>query len=175
MNAASSPSIGTTRCPNLNNRKSFRKSGIANELFTWGAPDADGNWKDASGKYHRDPTWPNVPTFYEIYEQGTGQKFEGPKARSTLALIRVGTLANKAFLLPRGADKDALAAWRGALTKTMDDPGFEKKKSKILGKFRVTIGGPARKALHAALNLSKPDKAYIKTYVKVRYNLDLNM
>ncbi len=159
----------------LNNRKSFRTSGIAVELFTWGAPDANGNWKDASGKYHRDPTWPNVPTFYEIYEQGTGQKFEGPKARSTLALIRVGTLANKAFLLPNGADKDALAAWRSALSKTMDDPGFLKKKSKILGKFTVTIGEPARKALHAAISLSKADRAYVKTYVKVRYNLDLNM
>lgn len=159
----------------LNNRKSFRTSGIATELFTWGAPDAQGKWKDSNGKYHRDPTWPNVPTFYEIYEQGTGQKFEGPQARSTLALIRVGTLANKAFLLPKGVDKDALAAWRGALSKTMDDPGFLKKKSKILGKFSYTIGEPARKALHAAISLSKGERSYVKQYVKKRYNLDLHM
>jgi tripartite-type tricarboxylate transporter receptor subunit TctC len=159
----------------LNNRKSFRESGIATEMFTWGAPDAQGNWKDSNGKYHRDPTWPNVPTFYEIYEQGTGKKFEGPRAMSTLALIRVGTLANKSFHLPKGADKDALAAWRNALSKTMDDPAFLKKKAKILGKFTVTIGEPARKALHAAINLSKEERAYIMKYVKVRYNLDLNM
>ncbi len=159
----------------LNNRKSFRTSGIATELFTWGAPDAQGKWKDANGKYHRDPTWPNVATFYEIYEQGTGQKFEGPQAKSTLALIRVGTLANKSFHLPKGADKDALAAWRGALAKTMDDPGFLKKKSKILGKFLYTLGEPARKALHAAMSLSKDERAYIKKYVKDRYNLNLHM
>jgi len=72
-------------------------------------------------------------------------------------------------------DKDALAAWRGALAKTMDDPGFLKKKSKILGKFLYTLGEPARKALHAAMNLSKADKAYIKKYVKDRYNLNLHM
>ena len=159
----------------LNNRKSFRDSGIATEMFTWGAPNAQGKWKDSNGKYNRDPTWPNVPTFYEIYEQGTGKKFAGPEAMSTLALIRVGTLANKSFHLPKGADKDALAAWRNALRKTMDDPGFLKKKAKILGKFTVSIGEPARKALHAAINLSKQERAYIMKYVKVRYNLDLNM
>jgi tripartite-type tricarboxylate transporter receptor subunit TctC len=159
----------------LNNRKGFRKSGIATELFTWGAPDSNGKWKDANGKYHRDPTWPNVPTFYEIYEEGTGKKFEGPRAKSTLALIRVGTLANKSFHLPKGANKDALKAWRMALTKTMTDPDFLKKKPKILGKFSVTIGEPARAALHAAINLSEDEKAYIKEYVKVRYNLKLNM
>jgi tripartite-type tricarboxylate transporter receptor subunit TctC len=159
----------------MNNRKGFRDSGIATELFTWGAPDANGKWTDANGKYHRDPTWPNVPTFYEVYEQGTGKKFEGPKAKSTLALIRVGTLANKSFHLPKGADKEALEAWRNALRKTMDDPDFIKRKPKILGKFTVTIGEPARAALHEAINLSADEKSYIKEYVKVRYNLSLNM
>jgi tripartite-type tricarboxylate transporter receptor subunit TctC len=159
----------------LNNRKGFRDSGIATEMYTHGAPDAKGNWTDANGKYNRDPTWPNVPTIYELYEQGAGGKFDNPAAKATLALIRVGTAANKSFHLPKGADKDALEAWRNALTKTMEDADFQKKKSKILGKFSVTIGEPARKALHAAINLSADEKAYIKKYVKVRYNLDLNL
>jgi tripartite-type tricarboxylate transporter receptor subunit TctC len=159
----------------MNNRKGFRKSGIAVELYTHGAPDAKGNWTDANGKYHRDPTWPNVPTFYELYEQGAGGKFDTPQAKATLALIRVGTAANKSFHLPKGADKDALAAWRNALTKTMSDPDFAKKKAKVLGKFNVTIGEDARKALHAAINLSAAEKAYVKKYVKTRYNLDLKI
>ena len=159
----------------LNNRKGFRKSGIATELYTHGAPDAKGNWTDANGKYNRDPTWPNVQTIYELYEEGAGGKFSTPQANATLALIRVGTAANKSFHLPKGADKGALAAWRNALTKTMTDPDFAKKKAKVLGKFNVTIGEPARKALHAAINLSSPQKAYIKKYVKTRYNLDLNL
>ncbi len=159
----------------LNNRKGFRRSGIATEIFTFGAPDANGNWTDANGKYNRDPTWPNIPTFYEVYEEGTGKKFAGPRAKSTLALIRVGVAANKSFHLPKGADKEALAAWRNALRKTMDDPDFAKKKAKVLGKFNVTIGEAARKALLSAISLSSDEKAYIKEYVKVRYNLNLNM
>ena len=159
----------------LNNRKGFRKAGIATELYTHGAPDAKGNWTDANGKYNRDPTWPNVPTFYELYEEGAGGKFDNPAAKATLALIRVGTAANKSFHLPKGADKDALAAWRNALRKTMDDPDFAKKKAKVLGKFNVTIGEDARKALHAAINLSADERAYVKKYIKSHYNLDLKI
>lgn len=159
----------------LNNRKGFRESGIATEMFTWGAPDENGKWKDANGKYHRDPTWPNVPTFYEVYEESTGQKFDSPAAKGTQSIIRVGTLANKSFLLPKGADKAALEAWWNALRMTMKDPEFLKRKDKILGDFTVTIGPAAKEALHAAMNLSASERAFVKEYVKDRYNLDLNM
>lgn len=159
----------------LNNRKGFRKSGISTELFTWGAPDANGDYTDVNGKYYRDPTWPDVPTFYEIYEQGTGGKFDTPEAKATLAAIRVGIAANKAYLLPKGADKDAVAAWRNALRKTIADPDFATKKEKILGKYNVTLGEAAGKALRAALILSTSEKAYIKKYVKSRYDLDLKI
>ena len=66
-----------------------------------------------------DPTWPNIPTIYELYEEGTGKKFDSPQAKATLALIRVGTLANKSFNLPKGVDKAAQEAWSEALRKTM--------------------------------------------------------
>ncbi|MDD9926319.1 MAG: tripartite tricarboxylate transporter substrate-binding protein [Rhodospirillaceae bacterium] len=159
----------------LNNRKGFRDAGIVTHLFTWGAPDANGKWKDANGKYFRDPTWPNVPSYYEFYEEATGKKFEGPAAKATLAIIRVGTLANKSFHLPKGADKDALEAWRNALRKTMEDPEFNKRRPKILGKFLATIGPEAKTALHEAMILSDVEKEFVKDYVKVRYNLTLNM
>ena len=159
----------------MNNRKGFRDSGIATEMYTHGAPDAKGNWKDANGKYNRDPTWPNVPTIYELYEEGTGSKFNSPAAKATLALIRVGTLANKSFNLPKGVDKGAQEAWWNALRKTMEDPEFIKRRPKILGKFTTTIGPAAKTALHAAMNLSPEERAYVKEYVKVRYNLNLNM
>ena len=159
----------------MNNRKGFRDSGIATEMYTHGAPDAKGNWTDASGKYYRDPTWPNVPTIYELYEDGTGKKFDSPAAKATLALIRVGTLANKSFNLPKGVDKGAKEAWWTALRKTMKDPEFIKRRPKILGKFTTTIGPDAKTALHGAMNLSPEERAYVKEYVKVRYNLDLKL
>ena len=57
----------------------------------------------------------------------------------------------------------------------MEDPEFIKRRPKILGKFTTTIGPAAKTALHAAMNLSPEERAYVKEYVKVRYNLNLNM
>jgi tripartite-type tricarboxylate transporter receptor subunit TctC len=74
----------------LNNRKHFRESGIADEVFTFGAPDGDGNFQDAKGNWRRDPTWPKVPSVMEVYEKATGKKFDSPAANGTLALIRAG-------------------------------------------------------------------------------------
>ena len=57
----------------------------------------------------------------------------------------------------------------------MKDPEFIKRRPKILGKFTTTIGPDAKTALHGAMNLSPEERAYVKEYVKVRYNLDLKL
>ncbi len=159
----------------LNKRKGFRDSGIATEVYTHGAPDADGRWQDANGKYYRDPTWPDVPTYYELYEEGLGKQFEGPAAEATLALIRVGTLTNKSFNLPEGADEDAKQVWWDTLRKIMDDPEFKQLRSKILGDYTPTIGPAGKVALKEAMELSPDARNYIKSYAKERYNLELNL
>jgi hypothetical protein len=159
----------------LNNRKHFRESGIANELFTFGAPDAEGNWKDAKGKWLRDPTWPDLPTFYEVYEDWSGKTFEGPQPKATLALIRVGVAANKAYLLPKGADKGALETWRSSTRAIFKDPDFIAKQDKILGKFPVTIGKAAGKALVEAITLAPSEKKWLRGYFKDHFNLELNI
>ncbi|HAA93123.1 MAG TPA: hypothetical protein DCS82_06070 [Rhodospirillaceae bacterium] len=158
-----------------NNRKHFRDSGIAVELFTFGAPDANGKWKDANGKWLRDPTWPKIPTYYEVYEEWSGKSFDGPQAKATLGLIRVGVAANKAYLLPNGADKGALKAWRQSTRAIFKDPKFIAKREKILGKFPVTVGEAARKAMLQAITLAPAEKKWIKSYFKKKFNLDLKI
>ncbi|MBO43716.1 MAG: hypothetical protein CMM28_08330 [Rhodospirillaceae bacterium] len=159
----------------LNNRKHFRDSGIAHEMFTWGAPAADGSWKDSKGNWRRDPTWPKLPTFFEYYEQATGKKFEGPAAGATLKLTKIGVGANKAYLLQTGTPKNIVKAWRDATANAMKDPTFLKKKDRIIGAYPVTVGAAAGTAMREIFALNKAEKAYIKKYLKKRYDLDLNI
>jgi len=159
----------------LNNRKHFRDSGVAVELFTWGAPAGDGSWKDAKGNWRRDPTWPNLPTFFEYYEQATGKKFEGAAAGATLKLTKIGVGANKAYLLQTGTPKPIVKAWRDAFASAMKDPEFVKKKDRIIGAYPVTVGAAAGKAMKEIFSLNKAEKAYIRKYLKTRYDLDLNI
>ncbi|WP_425417694.1 Bug family tripartite tricarboxylate transporter substrate binding protein [Oricola indica] len=159
----------------LNQRKHFRDSGISMELWTHGAPDADGNWKDAEGNWHRDPTWPDVPTFYEVYEDGAGGSFDSPAGQATLALLKVGTLTNKSFHLPAGADEGAKEAWWQAMRDVMEDPEFIELRSNVLGEYTATIGPAAKTAIDDALTLSPEARAYIREFAKERYDLDLNL
>jgi tripartite-type tricarboxylate transporter receptor subunit TctC len=159
----------------LNNRKHFRESGIAVELFTWGAPDGNGKWKDANGKWLRDPTWPKLPTYMEVYEQATGKKFAGPEARATLKLTYIGVGANKAYLLQTGTPKSIVDTWRNAVKTAFADPDFLKKKDRIIGAYPVTVGAAAGEAMKEIFSLNKEEKAYIRKYLKSRYNLDLNI
>lgn len=159
----------------LNQRQNFRESGIATELWTHGAPDADGNFQDADGNWNRDPTWPDVPTFYEVYEEGAGGSFDSPAGQATLAMLKVGTLVNKSFHLPEGADESAKEAWWQAMRDIMADPEFIELRSDILGDYSATIGPAAKTAIDDALNLTPEASAYIRDFVKDRYDLELNL
>jgi tripartite-type tricarboxylate transporter receptor subunit TctC len=161
----------------LNNRKHFRESGIATEVFTFGAPNENGEWQDAKGNWFRDPTWPQYPSYMEWYEKATGQKFKdkGAEGTGTLALMRINVGANKAYLLQPGTPADVTKAWRTAVGNAMKDPDFVKKSDKIIGKFPATVGAAAGKALKETFALNASEKAFIKKYMKSRYNLDLNI
>jgi tripartite-type tricarboxylate transporter receptor subunit TctC len=151
----------------LNNRKHFRKSGIAYEFFVWGAPDENGKWG-------RDPVWPKIPTWFEVYA-AIGGKTSGGAYEATKALIKAGTGANKSFHLPKGTPADVAKAWRSATHKMLKDPSFLKAKAKVLSKYPVAVGEPAKKLIMEAIDIPPAGKAYIKAYVKKRYNLDLKI
>jgi hypothetical protein len=161
----------------LNNRKHFRESGIANELFTFGAPDENGDWKDKKGNWYRDPTWPKVPSYMEWYEKATGKKFSdvGAEGTGTLALLRINVGANKAFLLQPGTPEDVLTAWRTAVSNAFKDPAFVKQKNRIIGEYSPTVGAAARKSLKETFTMTDGEKAFIKKYLKSHYNLDANI
>ena len=150
-----------------NNRKHFRKSGIAYEFMVWGAPGADGKW----GK---DPVWPNTPTWFDIYK-AIGGKESGGAYEATVALIKAGTAANKSYHLPKGTPAGIAKAWRSATNKMLADKGFLSKKDKVLSLYPVTVGEQAKKLIMEAIDIPPAGKAYIKKYVKERYNLDLKI
>jgi tripartite-type tricarboxylate transporter receptor subunit TctC len=151
-----------------NNRKQLRKNGIAHELYTHGAPDANGNWG-------RDPLWPNVPTIYEFYEAVHGKKVSGPMGNALDALVVLGTAANKSFHLPKGTPKAVVEAWRKATRNVMKDPKFKKKAGKIIGPYSATIGAPAAKIIREKLKLPTGAKKYIEKFLKEQYGLTMNL
>jgi putative tricarboxylic transport membrane protein len=149
-----------------NNRKKLLEDGIAVPLYTLGI--VDGN-----GKPQRDPTWPDVPTYFEAYEALHGKKPSGPGFQAWLALMQMSSGMNKSWNLAAGTPKDIVEAWRTAARKMLKDPDFVKKRSKILGKYPQTIGDDAIAIRDSALTLSPKARGYLGKYVKARYGVEL--
>ena len=68
-------------------------------VMTWGAP--------IDGKVARDPNFPDLPSFPEVYEAVTGNKFKGTEAKSWTALFYAGFATQKYVMLPKSASKKA--------------------------------------------------------------------
>jgi tripartite-type tricarboxylate transporter receptor subunit TctC len=152
----------------LNNRKALIDKGIAQPLFTLGAPNEKGEWG-------RDPVHPDTPTIYEFYEAVHGKKVSGGMGAALDSLVQLGVGANKSFHLPNGTPKDVVEAWRDASRKMFKDPEFLKRKDKILGPYAATIGAPAKRIIHDKLQLPKEAKAWLKDFAKKRYNIALDI
>ncbi len=152
----------------LNNRRELRKNGIAKEFYTHGAPDA-------SGKWGRDPVWPNVPTIFEFYEAIHGKQPSGAAGDALRSLVVLGTAANKSYHLPKGTPKATVKAWRDAVAKVFKDSSFMKKSDKVLGPYKPTIGAAAGEIIQKNLNIPANAKKYIEKFLKDNYDLNMNL
>lgn len=150
----------------LNNRKALIDKGLAQPLFTLGAPDA-------SGKWGRDPVHPDTPTIYEFYKVVHGKDVSGGMGSALDSLVQLGVGANKSFHLPKGTPDDVVKAWRDAARKMFKDPDFAKRKNVILGPYDATIGEPARQLIHSKLKLPDEAKDWLKGFAKTRYGVEL--
>ena len=149
-----------------NNRKKLIEDGIAVPLYTLG-------FVNEKGDIVRDPTWPNVPHYVEVYEAVHGKKPSGAAFEAWYSLYQMSVTMSKSWNLPDGTPKDVVEAYRAAARKMMEDPDFKAKRQKIFGEYPQTIGDAAIPIRNAATTLSPAAKDWLAKYVKARYGVTL--
>ena len=107
-------------------------------VMTWGAP--------VDGKVARDPNFPDLPSFPEVYEAVTGNKFSGTEAKSWTALFYAGFATQKYVMLPKSAKRDVVKAWQDAAAAIVNDPEAMKVLNKKLGKYDQVTGSKSLKS-----------------------------
>jgi len=150
-----------------NNRKKMIADGIAVPLYTFGVID------DATGKFVRDPTYPEVPTFHEAYKAVHGKEPSGPEYDAFEALFHMSVTMSKSLNLPPGTSDDIVAAWVKATRAILKDPEFVKQRQKRLGVYKQTIGKAAIPIRDKATNVSPEARKWLASYLKSRFNYDL--
>ena len=142
------------------------KEGKAVPMMTWGALDANGN-------IVRDPTFPDVPTFKEVYKQLKGEDPSGPTWDAWKAFFVAGFPAQKMVFLPNGASQDAIDTYSKAFRKVHARSDFAEISAKRLGKYPQMTGSDATTALTQAISVSDDAKSYVKGWLKERYGVEL--
>ncbi|MGH1440529.1 MAG: Bug family tripartite tricarboxylate transporter substrate binding protein [Cellvibrionaceae bacterium] len=136
-------------------------------IMSWGA-------LNAKGEIVRDPSFPNLPSFPEVYEQAHGKKPSGPAWEAWKAFFAAGFPSQKMVFLPKGTSQDIVDAYVAAFEKVISAPDFVSKSAKRLGLYQQVTGSNAGAKLTTAINVSDDAKAWVKDWLNKKYSVSLD-
>ncbi|MCT4334950.1 tricarboxylate transporter [Paracoccus sp. YLB-12] len=138
--------------------------GKAVPLFSLGVVNADGD-------IERDPSFPDMPTFVEFYEQATGAKPEGEAFEAWKALMLAGFSLQKMVVLPKDAPDEVIAAYGDAARDIVEAPDFRKRAGDEIGVYEQLVGPDADAALKGALTLDPGIRDFLTNWLSEDYNV----
>lgn len=138
--------------------------GKAVPIMSWGVLDDDGNLQ-------RDPTFPDLPHFAEVYEMIHGKKPEGTAFKVWKAFFVAGFAAQKGIFLPKGTSPEVIAAWADAVEKTVQSDAFKSRAEEVLGAYPQAVKGKAVKAFKVALDMDDADREWVRNWLTTRYHV----
>lgn len=142
------------------------KRGKAVPIMSWGALDNNGNLV-------RDPTFPDLPHFAEVYEMHHGKKPSGEWFDAWKAFFTAGFAVQKMIFLPKGTPDDVVQAWRDAAAKTVASSEFQGKAEKVLGTYPQAVGPDAETLMKIAVNIDPKAKEWVRNWLITTYNVRL--
>jgi tripartite-type tricarboxylate transporter receptor subunit TctC len=140
------------------------KAGKAVPLFTLGVIND-------KGEVVRDPNFPDLPCFPEVYEMVHGKKPAGPGYEAWRALLQMNIMANKGMFLPAGTPEPILDAWRGAVARMLKDPEFDKVAATVVEGYPQFVGKDAIPIVKEATTLPPRADEWLRNFLKTKHNV----
>lgn len=137
----------------------MEQDGIAVPMFTFGV-------EDDSGKIVRDPNFPDLPTWNEVYEMKHGKAPEGPGYDAWRALFGIVVMGSKALVLPAGTPQEVVDAYVKASEEMIADPQFAEEAAVRIGSYPQSTGAAAQRIQDSKVNLDDDARAYIRSWLK---------
>lgn len=141
------------------------ESGDAIPLFSFGA-------LDENGELIRDPSFPELPHFGEVYDS-LGYTLEGIDWDTWFAFMSAGFGGMKLLLTPKETPDEIVTAFQKGITKMKSDPEYQKNKFKALGYYEQSVGDKALKIFDLATKVDKAEKEHIKNWLRSKYDLNI--
>lgn len=138
--------------------------GKAIPLFTLGSLNENGDLV-------RDPQFPELPHFGEVYEMLHGDSPNGIEWESWFAFYSAGFGAQKLLVIPRDTPDEIVATYRTALEAMRDDPDYIEQKPAALGAYTQVTGEAAERLYNLGTNVPDEARRWIKKWLRSRYKL----
>ncbi|MEM7103877.1 MAG: tripartite tricarboxylate transporter substrate-binding protein [Bacteroidota bacterium] len=142
------------------------EAGDAVPLWSWGI-------LDDNGELARDPSFPDLPHFGEVYEIMHGKKGEGIEYDSWFATMAAGFGGMKLVLVPKETPDKIVEMLQLAISEMKKDPEYNEKKQKAIGLYEQVIGEKAIKIFDLATNIDKAEKEWCKQFLRDKYDLNI--
>lgn len=140
------------------------KEGTAIPIMSWGTLDGGGNLV-------RDPNFPDLPHFAEVYQQVKGKWPSGPSFDAWKAFFTAGFPAQKFIVLPKETPEKMVKAYQTAFAKLFKDPEYISNKNKKIGAYPQVTGKAAEMRFKAATSVPPSAKAWVKNWLTEKYNV----
>lgn len=164
------------------------EKGVAFPLFTLGVLNESGNLV-------RDPQFPNIPTFEELYWHQQAQTESTPATRAKnvktpiktnsrdqtskrdpqrLATFKyVGFIAQKLLVLPKETPQPIIDTYHHAIEAMLADPEYIKAKPAALGSYQQLTGDTATKMYQRATAFPPEHKRELREWLMDKYRVNL--
>jgi tripartite-type tricarboxylate transporter receptor subunit TctC len=140
--------------------------GKATPIFTFG-------FLGDNGQIVRDPTFPNVPHFLELYRSMQGKEPSGPELAAWMSFFHIGVMNSKQLVLPAGTPPDVVATYDKAAKAMLADPEFQAAAKAEMGDYQPLIGDKSRASFKSALSMAPETRKWVAEWLKAKYNADL--
>ncbi len=128
----------------------------------------------ADGSIERDPIFPELPTFLEVYEQVHGAPLSGPALRAYMAVSVAALTAGKTIALPEGSPQEVVDAYTDAFDTVIANPEFQAATEASLGGYSLMTGAAAQAAFDVGAAMDDEAYAWLQDWYRTKLNFEIS-
>jgi len=118
-----------------------------------------------NGQLTRDPVFPDLPHFGEVYEGVFGQAPSGPALDSYISLTLAGYTLQKVMWLHKNAPDQAVQELRDGFENMTNDPVFQERALEILGDYDIIVGTDVDGAVATLLDFPEERRNWLLDFM----------
>ncbi|WP_244613135.1 type 2 periplasmic-binding domain-containing protein [Modicisalibacter radicis] len=150
----------------LSNVQPLVDDGKAIPLFSLGVLDDD-------GKIVRDPTFPDLPTFNEIYQQTEGEAPSGNAYEAYRKFFASGYALQKLVMVPVDTPEALTEVYRQAAREFIKTDRFKQESTAQLGPYTPIVGKTVSAHLEDAMAIKDETRQWLITWLADKFDVHL--